>query len=232
MRKSPFTVLAAIGLITCPALAAAGPCDAYYTFDGTLADSSGNQYDGEFIDKDDSPVEPSFVAGKFGEALQLDGIGAMRSFLDLHFEACPQVTISAWIQVARTAPADTTMNILSSGSGSGPGIIVAESMLVLKGTNNGIAQQNAIRKGAGWIFVAGVYDYEEGYFQLFWHGRSTPPQKLADYRYPPENAFWVGTWRDETGDRARGVAVDDLRIMGRAIRIASLSVHRFELAKH
>jgi Concanavalin A-like lectin/glucanases superfamily len=225
MHKHSLSIAAVVCLIACPTLATAGVCDAYYSFDGTLTDSSGNQYDGEMFDKEDKPVAPSFAEGKFGQALQLDGIGAMRSYLDLHFEACPQVTISAWIQVPRAASTDT-LHILSSGRGSGPGLRVSDTMLVLSGTNNGIAQQNAIRKGGGWIFVAGVNDYEAGYFQLHWQGRSTPRQKLADYRYPPENAFWVGTWHDESGDRTRGVVIDELRITGRAFRVEQVAALR------
>jgi hypothetical protein len=193
---------------------AAGPCDAYYTFDRTLADSSGNGYDGEMLDEASGPAKPVFTAGKFGEALVLDGKGAMRSLLDLNYEACPRLTVSAWIRVDRDAPNDT-MHLLSSGRGSGPGLRISGTMLALNGTENGLPRWDAVRRGSSWTFVAGVYDYEAGSYTLYWQGRHAT-ESLSEYRNPPDSAFWVGVWFDDYGGLARGVAIDDLRITGTA----------------
>ena len=165
----------------------------------------------------------SYTDGKFGTALSLDGSAAMRTMLDLHYDACPQVTVSAWIQVSRDAPADS-MHVLSTGGGSGPGITISGTFLTLSGTENGIGQPNAIRKGT-WVFVAGVYDYTEGTYTLYWGGRSAT-QKLSEYRYEPQSALWLGTVHDDWGVFARGVAVDDLRITGRALSTENVTALR------
>jgi hypothetical protein len=134
-------------LVSWAVSANAGPCDAYFTFDDTLADASGNGYDGEMIVAKGTSSRPVFVEGKFGRALMLDGSAAMRALLDLHYDACPTVTISAWIQVSRTA-SDDTMHVISTGGGSGPGLNVSGTYLNLLGTENGIGQPQALRKGA------------------------------------------------------------------------------------
>lgn len=204
------TPLVAVLLLAFPFAALAGPCDAYFSFDGTLADTSGNGNDGEMIAAGGAAARPAFTAGKFGRALQLDGTAAMRALLDLHYDTCPQVTISAWINVARDAPADV-MHVLSTGNGSGPGLTVSGTFLQLHGTENGIGVPNAVRKGS-WMFVAGVYDYSSGGYALYWSSRGPTPGRLSEYRYPPENAFWVGTVNDDWGIFARAIAVDELRI--------------------
>ena len=214
MRSTTKVGWTAAILIHWPLSGFAGSCDAYFTFDGTLADASGNGYDGEMIVAKGEPSEPQYTDGKFGQALMLDGNAAMRALLDLHYDACPKVTVSAWIQVSRNAP-DDTMHLFSTGGGSGPGLTVSGSFLTLKGTENGIGQQNAIRKGS-WIFVVGVYDYTAGKYTLHWGGRSAT-QKLSEHRYEPQDAFWLGTVHDDWGIYSRGIAVDDLRITGHAL---------------
>jgi hypothetical protein len=230
MKRSNGYALAAIGLLWGAVAAAAGPCEAYYTFDGTLADSSGNGYDGEMLDEASEPAKAIFTQGKFGQALELDGKAAMRALLDLSYEGCPKVTFSAWIRVDRNAPADT-MHVLSTGRGSGPGLRISGRMLALNGTENGLAQWDAIRPG-GWLFVAGVYDYDAGTYTLYWQGRHAT-ESLSRYRDAPDTALWVGVWFDDYGGLARGVAIDDLRITGAAEppeRIAALRSARQPLA--
>ena len=204
----------ALFLTAVPIGAAAGPCDAYFNFDGTLADASGNGYDGEMIVKGGDLSTPVYTEGKFGRALMLDGNAAMRALLDLHYDACPQVTISAWIKVSRDAPG--SLHVLSTGGGSGPGLNVSGTGLNLLGTENGIYQPQAVRKGS-WMFVAGVYDYAAGTYELYGGSRSSIPGILSASRYEPQNAFWVGTVHDDWGVFARGVAIDDLRITGRKL---------------
>ena len=228
MHKHSLLNLAAVCLIACPTLAKAGLCDAYYSFDGTLSDASGNGYDGEMIIKGGELSTPKFTDGKFGQALMLDGNAAMRALLDLHYDACPQVTISAWVKVARDAPADS-LHVFSTGGGSGPGLTISGTGLNLKGTENGIYRKQVIRKGS-WIFVAGVYDYAKGDYTLY-SGRPFPPAKLSEVRYEPQNAIWVGTVHDDWGVFARGVAVDELRITGRALQPEEVTALRSRQAE-
>jgi len=214
----------ALFLAVAPLSAAAGPCDAYFTFDDTLADASGNGYDGEMIAKGGELSTPAYTEGKFGKALMLDGNAAMRALLDLHWDGCPQVTISAWINVSRGAPNDS-MRVLSTGGGNGPGLTISGTGLNLRGTGNGISQQQAIRQGS-WIFVAGVYDYAAEEYFLYGGGRTPTPGKLSERIYEPQNAIWVGTEHDDWGVFARGVAIDDLRITGRRLEEPQIAALR------
>ena len=66
--KSRLT-LAAVGLLSIPAFAQAGPCDALFRFDGSLADSGGNGFAGQMIGPKGAPATPQFVEGKFGHAI-------------------------------------------------------------------------------------------------------------------------------------------------------------------
>lgn len=195
-----------------PLTAANGPCDAYFTFDDTLADSGGNGYDGEMIGAKGEPVTARYTEGRYGKALMLDGNAAMRALVDLHWDVCPRVTISAWINVSRDSN-NTSPVMFSTGQGSGPGLYFSKNWLKLNGTENGIYQPRAVRPGT-WLFVAGVYDYEEGVYELYWGGRGPASAKLSDARYEPEDAFWIGTENDTWGSLAGGFAVDELRITG------------------
>jgi hypothetical protein len=59
-------------LLIAPQIAIGGPCDAFFSLDGDLADSGSNGYDGEMVGKGGVAAQASFVAGKFGAALVLD----------------------------------------------------------------------------------------------------------------------------------------------------------------
>jgi len=199
-------------LVGAPLSAIAGPCDAYFSFDGNLNDTGGNGYDGEMIGAKGTSAKANYTEGKFGKALELDGTGAMRALIDLHWDGCPQVTVSAWIKVARDAP-DITTVLFSTGQSSGPGLYVTTNYLKLNGTENGVYQPNAVRPGS-WMFVAGAYNYETGVYKLHWSSRDPKPGKLSQHRGEPENAFWIGTENDGWGSFISGVAVDELRITG------------------
>ena len=193
----------------------AGPCDAEFRFDGNLADTTGSQQPGVMFTKDGSAAQPVFVAGRSGQALSLDGSSAMRALIDLHKDVCPQITIAAWINIGASSP-NRTQNILSTGSGSGPGIRVSGTNLSINGPANGLLKTNVIRPNSGWQFVAGVYDYAAGSYTMHWGYRSSEPGKLnVDYEW--ENAFWVGAWNDTMSGAATGILIDDVKVFGRAL---------------
>ena len=202
-------------LISAPLTAIAGPCDAYFGFDNTLADASGNAYDGEMIGANGAAAKANYTEGKFGQALELDGTGGMRALIDLHWDICPQVTISAWIKVSRDT-SNASPVLFSTGQGSGPGLYFTTNYLRLNGTDNGIFRPDVVRPGS-WMFVAGVYNYDTGIYELYYGARSPVPGKLAEHRREPENAFWIGTENDGWDSFAGGVAVDELRITGQAL---------------
>ena len=124
IRITLTTILLFVGA---PLTATAGPCDAYFTFDGTLADASGNSYDGEMVGANGSTATANYTKGKYGQALELDGTGAMRALIDLHWDLCPQVTFSAWVKVTRDAYSSASPVMFSSGQGSGPGLYFSTS---------------------------------------------------------------------------------------------------------
>jgi hypothetical protein len=194
--------------------ALAQQCDAWFPFDGDLTDASGNGYDGSMIGSEGSEATPRFVEGRSGSALALDGTAAMRAFIDLHYDGCPQVTISAWIRV--DASSRGSRHILSTGNGSGPGLRISGSTLILNGTANGLTQRNAITAGSGWNFVAGVYDYTNSEYTLYWRNRSVSAT-LSEHLRPPREAFWVGAHSDNLANGPTDVVIDDLRITGSAL---------------
>lgn len=205
------TLIAALA----PFAAQAQQCDAHFAFDGNLSDSSGNGYDGTMIGKDGTSATPIFVQGKTGQALQLDGTSAMRAFVDLNYESCPQVTIAAWINFGANL-SSITQQILSTGAGTGPGFRSASTNLVLNGTANGLMQQNAIRPNGGWMFVVGVYDYGAGTYKLYWRNRNVETP-LGKNRRMPEEALWIGALNDSLSNAASGIVIDDVQILGRAL---------------
>lgn len=216
--------MALAGLSILPVAARADACDAYFAFDGGLQDKGGNSYHGEMIGKEGAVATPRFVEGKFGQALQLDGTSAMRSFIDLHFETCPQVTVTAWIRSTATKRKGSQY-LVSSGSGSGPGLRSLGTNLTLNGTANGIIQANAIRPNAGWMFIAGVYDYEKGSYTLHWRSRSVE-KELGNNVRAPEEALWVGAFNDGLAGPATDILIDDLRIQGRALSTNEIQLLR------
>lgn len=213
LRPALITLLAN-AVLACEAFA--GPCDAYYPFDGTLADASGNGYDGLMITREgDEPGPPQFVDGRFGRALHVTGGNAMRAFLDLHYDACPQFTFTAWFQLPSLGQSGNQY-IVSTGTGGNPGIRVSGKSLIVSGQGNGLGQSDAVRDASSWFFVAAVYDYKARTYTLYWRNRSQEG-KLSESPYAPEDSFWVGTNNDSMSGTAGSLYVDDLRIYGRAL---------------
>jgi len=217
MKHYSQQMFAVITALFFPVAAFAGSCDAHYAFDGDLQDAGGNSYNGQMIGKDGAKASAQFTDGKYGQALQLDGTSAMRSFIDMHFDTCPQVTITAWIQVVGMERKGVQY-VFSTGSGSGPGIRVSGTNLSLSGSANGIIKRNAIRANAGWMFVAGVYDFTKGTYTLYSRNIDRGIDKeMGDSRKAPEEAIWVGAFNDGLAGPATGILIDDLRIYGRAL---------------
>ena len=102
----------------------ADACAAYYPFDGTLNDASGNGYHGLLI-PEDGDRSAQFVEGRRGQALRLSNGTAMHSFIDLHYDFCPQVTFTGWIRLPAAAVAGNQY-VFSTGAGDGPGLFRAE----------------------------------------------------------------------------------------------------------
>jgi len=203
-----------------PASGQAG-CDAYYRFDGDLSDATGNGHDGTMISAGGGPAGAAFGEGIEGRSLHLDGTAAMRAYLDLNADLCPQVTITGWIRVEAN-DITATQYLISTGDGSGPGLRSNGTTAVLEGTGNGLAQRSAIRDGRAWFFFAGVWDYGAGTYRFQFRER-TISGELADSRYPAEDAFWVGAYNDRMDYAMKGAYLDELRVIGRALSPAEIS---------
>jgi hypothetical protein len=233
MNIQNLSIALAASLFLSPVISFAGPCDARFAFDGNLADSEGNVDAGQMITKEGDIVKPVFVEGRSGQALSLDGTSAMRVLLDLHYDACPQVTLSAWINISSATPSRTQF-LLSTGSGSGPGIRVAGTSLAINGPANGLLQQRAVRPGAGWQFVAAVYDFDNETFALYRGNRKAEVTPMSGRRVEWEDAFWVGAMNDSMTGAATGILFDDVRIVGSALtydQVSQLKLNEFELTQ-
>jgi hypothetical protein len=204
-----------------PLRALAQSCDAYYPFDGNIADASGNGYDGTMIGKEGLPALAQFSNGIDGQALALDGRSAMRAYLDLSPDLCPQVTVTAWVRV-ESNDATTTQYLLSTGNSSGPGLRSSGVIAVLSGLGNGLSHRFAIRDGRAWFFVAGVWDNVAETYRFHWRDRVVE-SSLAGPRRPPEDAFWVGAFNDNLDYAIKGAFVDELRITGKALSVEEVN---------
>ncbi|MEZ5553237.1 MAG: LamG domain-containing protein [Pseudomonadales bacterium] len=210
LHKLALTLL----LTVCPAWAAAAPCDAYFPFDGDLNDASGNGYHG-LMTAEGAPPAPRFAAGRNGQALHVQSGAAMHAFIDLHYDFCPQVTVTAWFRLPSLS-ASGNQYLFSTGGGVGPGAYVQDGSLRIEGTGNGIYYRDAVGSADTWYFIAVTYDYVNGTYALTWRNR-TVSEDMGSIDYDVENAFWIGTYNDNLSYTAQDLLVDDLRIHGRVL---------------
>lgn len=209
-----------VSLVLAPALALAGPCDAFFAFDGNLVDSSGSGHDGRMVGAGGTPAEPEFVDGRSGQALRLNGESAMRTLLDLHPDACPQVTITAWVNIP--SGGYTEGHIVSTEGQHGPALRIFGNSVHLVGAK-GIVRRDALYADT-WNFVALVYDSESALYRLHF-GNRTLEAPMGDILFEPGPATWIGAYDQRMRYAPKGIVVDELRIIGAALdeqRIAAL----------
>ena len=195
-------------------------CTAHYTFDGNISDSSSAGLSAFLADATRAASSVEFAEGKFGQALVLDGDTVLRLPIDLTFESCPEVTITAWIKVP--APLDKgTMFVIGSGSGNTPGLSISGSRLTARGSANGISQDDVFYGSPEWIFVAAVYDSTEGTFRLHWRHRNKP--KTLGSIATAADSIWLGAQTQDSKYVAKGILVDDLRIYPQALTVENIA---------
>lgn len=182
------------------AIALAAPCEAVFHFDGDLSDSSGNGHDGRMLAPEGMGASPQFDPGRAGQALRLDGESAMRAFIDLLPDTCPQVTISAWINLESVA-SKRIQNVISTGKGTSPGLRVSGSHLLMAGRANGIYARDVNLAGAGWTFVSMVYDCPNAEYRLYWRAREEV-KPIGGGPVTPGEAVWIGAFNDRISDTA------------------------------
>ena len=187
-------------------------CDAWFRFDGDLTDSSGKGYDGQMIAAGGQQSTPTFVPGRTGQALHLTGINAMRAFIDLHPESCPQMTIAAWVQIE---PEPSQMIV---GNNGGNRLFSSVDGISVRTTGKDLwADGNPVRASGGWMFVAAVWDYEREFHRLHWRTRSKEEDLAGRKPGAAEDAVWIGADNDKLHQAAKNIVIDEIRFISRAL---------------
>ncbi len=203
----PFLVIVLLGAET-----AFGQCDAHFSFNGSLEDSSGNGVHGTMFGRDGAKALPRFAGGVEGQALQLDGTSAMRSYLDLHPDRCPQITIAGWVRVE----SQTKSNKYLISTEGGPGLRTGARNATLSGSGNGLTFRDVVRDPRAWFFFAGVFDYTSRTYRFHWRDRMITGE-LSETARPAADVFWVGAYSDVLNYASDAAYVDELRVIGRAL---------------
>lgn len=202
-------IIAAAFLLTTlqAAPAVGGPCDAYYRFDGDLSDAGGNSFDGQMVGNGGASPGPTFVEGRSGQALLLDGTSAMRAFLDLRYDLCPQVTVTAWIK-AELHPQQVIW-----GSSHGLFLMASQTDISLRVGGDDLWARNSIFPNGGWLFVTGTWDMTSGQASVHWRGREVNG-RVGSIRMETEQVIWVGALFDRLDFTAKNLVIDELRFVG------------------
>lgn len=216
-------IVVAAGVLAWLPLAASAQCEAWYRFDGDLNDAESGGYHGAMVGAEGVAATARFTDGVDGRALELDGSSAMRAFVDLHTDTCPQITIAGWLRADPTVTG--TQFLVSTGLPDTPGLRSEGRMATLNGPGNGLLERRAFRDPRVWFFFAGVYDYKAGTYRFHWRGRRLEGT-LPDTTRPPEDALWIGAQNALLHYAARNVAIDELRIIGQALDEAAIDALR------
>jgi len=131
---------------------------AHYKLDGNADDSSGNNYHGT------EKGGASYVAGKFDQAIHLDGFDDYVAIQDINYASSghAEVSVSAWIrtgnegsQIIASFDRNEYWRLEINGDGAGPGQVGWDVM-----TDSGQVDYGSSRRvdDGQWHNVAGVFD--------------------------------------------------------------------------
>ena len=217
MNHHSSSMFAIIVALIFPVGAIAGPCDAYFTFDGNLQDSGGNGNNGMMIMKGGkgSPRPPTYVEGKFGQAISLNGQAAVVAPVDLHPDACPQVTITAWVKVEDVSIGGYQY-ILSRGGNGGQGLLHHSSHMQASAGGMNAIQKGVVRSGQ-WVFVAGVFDNKNKTISVHVRNRSQERALAKNGVFADKPDIWIGAKNDLQFSAPSPMVIDDVRIYGRIL---------------
>lgn len=210
MRLSTLWTIGLLILVVIAVPAYAGPCDAYYRFEGNLEDSSGSGHGGQMIGKGGVLATPTFVPGHDGQALRLDGSAAMRVFMDLNAESCPQVTVAAWINV------EPNPNQMFFAVSHGLHMKASNTHMGLRTGGQDLWAENVVYPNGGWMFIAGTWDMNAQTAAFFWRGRIVERAMGPTIKEVPP-AVWFGALNDQLQFAAKEMIIDEVRIVGRAL---------------
>ncbi|MHC4189334.1 MAG: LamG-like jellyroll fold domain-containing protein [Planctomycetota bacterium] len=203
---------------------------AHYKLDGDATDSSGNNYHG--IEKGG----PTYVAGKFGQAIHLDGFDDYVAIQNFNYASSgyPEVSVCAWVrtnddngQIASFDRSDNWRMEIGGEYAGGPGLVgweVYTSTGQMDTGEHGPGNTRRVDDGQ-WHHLAGVFDngtltiYIDGnprkpYFggPTFGYGRYTRYGFLgcgSEASYPPPSGRQTGAYLE--GD------LDEVYIYNRAL---------------
>ena len=206
----------------------------HYKFDGNADDSSGNNYHGIEMDG------PTYVDGKFGQAIHLDGIDDYVAIQDMSYVGTghPEVTACAWIRTTESgdgiiASFDRSefWRLEINGAGGGPGQVGWDVWSVTANTYMDYGSTTRVDDGQ-WHHVAGVFD--NGTMIIYIDGSAEEPFFSADSTFGRARAYprygFVGSnseasYPPPTGRPDGGYFegdVDELYVYHRALSLAEI----------
>ena len=191
-------------------------CFAWFPFDGSLADASGNHHDGLLTDIENTPLDSpgEYTEGKFGQALKLDGSSVVVAPLDLYSQTCPKITIVAWIRLDGSTRA--LQAIYSTGFGPGPRAAATWTNLSAWGGTNEIRTPGGNAPAVGeWFPIVAVWDFRAGRHSLHWPGGDMEEDLGESSRLPAQD-FWIGAYSYNATlmNLATEMSIDDVRVYG------------------
>ncbi len=218
--------IAGVCAVLLPTGALAGPCDAYYPFDGNVADAGPNAYDGLLIAKGGEPAigREAFSEGKYGQALRLTGDTAVRVPVDLDPATCPEGTITAWVKF-EDSPSTGYQYLVSSGRGNGPSLARVGQHLDLTGGGTRLQEKGALRAGQ-WMFIAGTWDQPNKGMGLVWRNRTTERSMTGKGIYSLDADIWIGADDDNMRWPVVAGLIDEVRIYGRQLNLDEIQAAR------
>jgi hypothetical protein len=185
---------------------------AYYPLNGNANDASGNGYNLTLFGS------PSFVAGRFGEALSLDGTSnsyASRTVSDAAFDfGTGDFSVRAWVDFASRVPTEQTL-IEKFSNDSGPGWTLTTPGDDLQFYGGGQVDYGYTWGIDNWYQVLAVRS--SGELSLYLNGSYLTSASLAD---DLASTFPLLLGRRNAGDgRNFGVngLIDDVAIWNRAL---------------
>jgi len=206
----------------------------HYTFDGNANDRSGNAYHG--IEK----AGATYVAGKLGQALHLDGLDDYLAIESLNYAATgnPEVSVCAWIRSDSIAnqhivsfDRDEYFRLQIGGEAGGIGLLGFSVMTTdPSGTEVQMDYGSSRRVDDGqWHHVAGTFDngrlsiYIDGSLETSVLGNVTFGTGLTRYGF-----VGIGSEATEFNGRPNAAGyydgdIDDLRIYSRALSQAEIA---------
>ncbi|WP_405231125.1 LamG-like jellyroll fold domain-containing protein [Lentisalinibacter salinarum] len=193
---------------------------AHLPMDGSLADASGNGFEGEGLAGVGERRPPRYVEGKFGRAVQLDGDTAVLIPLDLDFERYPEVTITGWVFVEND---DARGALFGTGGGDGPEMrLNGDSLIAVRPGGGREVAHSALRPGR-WTFFAGTWNYRDGTMRVTRGSRSSSTSFAVNDLDAPGQDVVIGAQNYRMNLAGNATRIDDVRIYGRSLDEAELA---------